>query len=80
MVKLPKDRLLHFGVGTFISIGGTLFAEQIGWSPVLGFMLAIVAGVLKEVKDEYTYDGGDFVDLFATALGAAFGVFIFTML
>lgn len=38
---------------------------------ILNFLVAVVAGVAKEVYDEFSYGGGDSFDLLYTAIGGA---------
>lgn len=70
-MTIPYDKKLHFGAGVLISC---LF----GWAfyPLIGLQLALVAGLMKEIRDWCVYRGFDIADMFATWLGGVVGYFI----
>lgn len=64
---IQADKLLHF-------IAGMLIAGGVGIIPCFAnyaFIVAVVAGVAKEVYDEFSYGGWDSIDLLYTAIGGA---------
>jgi hypothetical protein len=64
---IQADKLLHF-------IVGMLIAGVIGIIPCFAnyaLIVAAVAGVAKEVYDEFSYGGWDSLDLLYTAMGGA---------
>lgn len=65
--SIQADKLLHL-------IAGMLIAGAIGIIPCFAnyaFIVAVVAGVAKEVYDEFSYGGWDSLDLLYTAIGGA---------
>lgn len=65
--SIAADKLLHF-------IAGMLIAGIVGIIPCFAnyaFIVAVIAGVAKEVYDEFSYGGWDSLDLLYTALGGA---------
>ncbi|MBO7263290.1 MAG: hypothetical protein J6U93_02070 [Alistipes sp.] len=63
---IPADKALHFIAGGLMTATvATIFpgVENVA------FIAAILAGVGKEIFDEYTYGGFDGNDTIATALG-----------
>lgn len=65
--SIPADKLLHF-------VAGMLIAGAIGIIPCFAnyaLIVAVVAGVAKEVYDEFSYGGWDSLDLLYTAIGGA---------
>jgi hypothetical protein len=64
--SIQADKLLHL-------ISGMLIAGMVGIIPCFAnyaFIVAVVAGVAKEVYDEFSYGGWDSLDLLYTAIGA----------
>jgi hypothetical protein len=64
---IQADKLLHL-------IAGMLIAGVVGIIPSFAnyaFIVAVVAGVAKEVYDEFSYGGWDSFDLLYTAIGGA---------
>ena len=65
--SIQADKLLHF-------IAGMLVAGVVGIIPCFAnyaLIVAVVAGVAKEVYDEFSYGGWDSLDLLYTAIGGA---------
>ena len=61
---IPMDKVLHFAAGfTIALIGALIFGKEIG------FALAILAGISKEIYDQFKYGGFDWKDLLTTILG-----------
>ncbi len=76
-MKLPVDKIYHLLGGFAVSIIGIVIAVAMGISPVVGFLLGVFAGIVKELWDEHKYGGGDFFDFFMTTLGALAGLFAY---
>ena len=72
---MAYDKKLHFIAGLCISVAAMLlYFYCYGTVNVLfGVGGGMVAGVAKEVYDEYDYGGFDYVDMLATWLGAIVG-------
>lgn len=65
--SIPADKLLHF-------VAGMLIAGVVGIIPCFAnyaFIVAVVAGLAKEVYNEFSYGGWDSLDLLYTAIGGA---------
>lgn len=65
--SIAADKLLHF-------IAGMLIAGIVGIIPCFAnyaLVVAVIAGVAKEVYDEFSYGGWDSLDLLYTAIGGA---------
>lgn len=65
--SIQADKLLHL-------IAGMLIAGVVGIIPCFAnyaFIVAVIAGVAKEVYDEFSYGGWDSFDLLYTAIGGA---------
>lgn len=65
--SIPADKLLHF-------VAGMLIAGVVGLIPCFAnyaLIVAVIAGVAKEVYDEFSYGGWDSLDLLYTAIGGA---------
>lgn len=65
--SIAADKLLHF-------IVGMLIAGIVGITPCFAnyaLIVAVVAGLAKEVYDEFSYGGWDSFDLLYTAIGGA---------
>lgn len=63
--SIQADKLLHL-------IAGMLIAGVVGIIPCFAnyaLIVAVVAGVAKEVYDEFSYGGWDSADLLYTAIG-----------
>jgi hypothetical protein len=64
--SIQADKLLHL-------IAGMLIAGVVGIIPCFAnyaFIVAVVAGVAKEVYDEFSHSDWDSFDLLYTAIGA----------
>lgn len=72
---MAYDKKLHFLAGLCITCVAVLLRYMCYGTVNLWFGLycGMVAGVAKEVYDEYDYDGFDYVDMLATWLGAIVG-------
>jgi len=68
---MAYDKQLHFIAGFLIAILAGYF-----FSPLWGLTAAIVAGLLKEVRDWYCYHGFDEKDMLSTWLGGLLGMII----
>lgn len=74
-MKLAKDKTLHFNAGLALAI---VFGAFFG--AIVGLLLAVAAGVGKEVYDYYTGKGTpELADVMYTWLGGVVG-FIITLL
>lgn len=72
---MKKDKLLHFIAGITVCLGAVLIYYCIikSISASLGFVAGLVAGIAKELYDEYDYGGFDYVDMFYTWAGSLLG-------
>ena len=70
-MKIPYDKWLHFGAGLLVAI-----LAGLAFNPVLGLSLAILAGILKEIRDWFVYRGPDWRDALATWLGGLLGTLV----
>jgi LytS/YehU family sensor histidine kinase len=64
-VKKNKDKYCHFVVGLLISFWIGIFT-----SPMIGIIVGVIAGVLKETYDYKSYGLFDKKDLLVTSFGA----------
>lgn len=65
--SIAADKLLHL-------IAGMLIAGVVGIIPCFAnyaLIVAVIAGVAKEVYDEFSYGGWDSLDLLYTVIGGA---------
>ena len=67
---MANDKKLHMLCGFFIAAAVGLF------SPKVGLMLGLTAGVAKESYDYCSYGGFDVMDMLATWVGAACGAIL----
>lgn len=74
--NIPLDKVYHFVAGFIISIAVVLFTG-LAWA---GLIAGFLAGLFKELYDQYSYKGGDFFDFFATLAGTFAGVIIFELI
>lgn len=72
---MPIDKRLHFAAGVIIAV---FFGAII--APAAGFVLAFIAGILKELLDEASYSGYDWKDMVVTWLGGLSGFIIMEVL
>ena len=72
---MAYDKKLHFIAGLCITCIAVLLCYMCyGTSNLwLGLGCGMVAGVAKEIYDEYDYGGFDYVDMLVTWLGAISG-------
>ena len=64
---MAQDKKLHL-------LAGIVIAIIFGWqNPLIGLGAGFLAGVGKELYDEYDYGGFDKYDMFATWAGAVLG-------
>lgn len=74
--SIPYDKLLHFDACMFIAffiskIFSVFLSKWIG--ALIGFIVAMIFGVLKEVYDAQGYGNVEWKDIKADAIGAATG-------
>lgn len=68
------DRWLHFIAGLFISFIVGCVADGAPWAAgLVGILLSIVIGFVKEVADTFAKDTFDVMDLVFTAIGGVAG-------
>ena len=70
------DKLMHMIAGFIISL-------LTGWlthNVLIGFTVALVAGVVKEVYDYFGHGTSELNDIIATAQGGAIGLIILIMI
>jgi glycopeptide antibiotics resistance protein len=72
-MKIAYDKKLHFIVGLVIAV---IFAF-IFKSASMGYSVAFIAGLGKELRDEFVYGGFDICDLLTTGLGGIAGALIY---
>lgn len=66
LCNIPADKALHLIAGMLVvAVVATIFPCMAEWSVVV----AIVAGVGKEIRDEVVYGGFDWEDLATTIVG-----------
>ncbi len=74
--KIPYDKRLHIIAGFLIGVIGTVITPY----SVLGILAAFMAGIAKELYDQYSYGGFDYQDMIATwmggIIGSAIGLFV----
>lgn len=70
-MKIPYDKKLHLGTGFIFALIGSLL-----FTPLVGLVIAVIAGMIKELYDWIDYGGRDWKDLLATMAGGAIGAFI----
>lgn len=68
-MKLAKDKVLHFSVGALISALFAVIFGLFGLSYWGGFIVAAIAGFLKELRDSKGFGQKDFMDFWWTGLG-----------
>lgn len=70
-MKLPLDKLLHFGIGAFI--GARLF--PFGWH--IAFATVALAAVAKELYDRFVnHEQFDWIDVGATVAGGLTAIIV----
>lgn len=69
---MTKDKLYHLIAGFVIAISIGLF------SPILGLVIAVLAGIVKDVVWDLYLKKGTFevLDIFATVVGATIGTVV----
>ena len=72
---MPYDKKLHFIAGLCITCIAIILCYYIYGIVNLwfGLFFGVLAGLLKEVKDEITYGGFDSLDMYATWAGSLLG-------
>jgi len=65
---IPYDKKLHFLAGLLISIFAGLALTS-----AFGLWLAVVAGIMKEIRDWCVYRGPDWKDMVCTWAGGLLG-------
>jgi hypothetical protein len=73
--KIPYDKRLHFIAGLLISL-----IVSIAINPTCGLLTAMIAGVVKEIKDYLDYGGPAEIDCLATWLGGGIGYAVAMMI
>jgi uncharacterized membrane protein YeaQ/YmgE (transglycosylase-associated protein family) len=66
------DKVAHFLAGLFISF----VIACVFNSPDFGFVIAFVAGLVKELYDQYHWKSGSWADWLATIIGGTLVLFI----
>lgn len=75
MKQVPeKDKWLHFTAGMFMSV---LFGM---YNPKVGLVVAVILGILKEVRDKEDYGVFDWKDTVATWLGGFAGYIVTSLI
>lgn len=77
---IARDKQLHFAVGFGISLAASPLAYALGLSPWAGFLVAAVAGMLKELRDRQGFGQKDFLDFWWTGLGGVVPSLVVDML
>ena len=72
---MKKDKILHFIAGITVSLLVVLIYYCIteGINALIGLFAGFLAGIGKELYDEYDYGGFDKYDMFATWAGSLLG-------
>ncbi len=81
--KIPlQDKGCHLITGFSITLIIGFVAYYLGFDNhvVYGLIAGALVGAAKEAYNEYTYDGADFFDFFATIVGVFFGGAIVVLL
>ena len=75
---MKKDKVLHFIAGITVSLGAVLIYYCIteGINALIGLFAGFLAGIGKELYDEYDYGGFDKYDMFSTWMGASLGAIL----
>ena len=73
---MEKDKVLHFIAGIIVSLGATFIYYGITQSvnTFAGLSAGVLAGIGKELYDEYDYGGFDKYDMFATWAGTIISI------
>lgn len=84
-MKIQKDKVYHIIAGIIISAGTIIMSSytfSLGFSCLLGFLLASIVGILKElVWDGFLGLGTkSLYDAIATIIGAGFGTLVMFIL
>jgi hypothetical protein len=69
LTNLPKDKLLHYLVGTYLGLFGLI-------DPYLGLAVVVIFAVGKEVYDSLGYGTSDVYDALVTIAGGVFTLLI----
>lgn len=74
--SISCDKILHFNVCMFLAffsskVASVVFNNYIG--ALIGFIIAIIIGVLKEIYDSQGHGTPEWADIKADAIGAATG-------
>ena len=75
---VPVDKKLHIGAGAFCStwgtwVGSVYYPDRPLKSSIIGFSIALTAGIGKEALDHVTGGRAEFKDLQYTILGGVVG-------
>lgn len=72
LANIGYDKYLHFIAGLLITqIGAALLG-----SIIIGFIIAVVVGIIKEIMDKYLGGDCNVYDFLATAIGAIVGTLL----
>ena len=79
---MEKDKILHFIAGITVSLGAVLIYYCIteGINALIGLVAGFLAGIGKELYDEYDYGGFDKYDMFATWAGTIISIGVVCLL
>lgn len=79
-LEIGWDKAVHFAVCCVITLIPFLITGEVNWG-FLGFLIAIMAGFIKELYDKYLrHTFFDLIDMLADILGALFGVVIMAVI
>jgi VanZ family protein len=72
----PVDKMLHFGAGYIIgsATSAITYNFKINNHIEIGIGAATLAGLGKELRDQYVYKGFDVMDAVATGAGGVCGI------
>ena len=72
-MNIPRDKILHFVYGAMICFVAGSVSSLFGfpqYAASIGLIFGVAAGIVKEVMDLGISGTPEWLDLFATALGA----------
>ena len=76
-----EDKVLHFETCCLMTmVVALLYMNMLGDSAVSACMIAVIAGILKDIYDYGTYDSFDNKDIVADVLGAYAGFLIIILI
>lgn len=81
--KWDKDKVLHFALSLIISMVAALIAKLFvsDWETIVfsAWFSGFIAGIGKELYDEYKYKGADVKDWAADLVGTTVGTILVTL-